>query len=872
MLNQIVCQNCNSTDVETNEGQGEVICLRCGSVLEENKIVESLEFVENNNGAISMVGQFVPSSGNKSFILSWGVRESREISLQKGYINIQKIADQLHLSTQYVESAQRIYLMALQRNFTMGRNNSYVAASCLYTICRREKSPVMLIDFSDILQTPVKPLGKTFMKLLRLLHINVPNIDPSLYLERFAHKLNLKNDIYKVTYTGIKLIQAMARDWICTGRRPTGLCGAALLISTRMHGIFINSNTIANIVRISNPTIVKRLSEFKNTSTAKMKVSDFDKIHLNDIPSNSLPPCVIANNRRKFKRDNMIKNKTLSLCDSEDICSAPTSPAACDKTTRDSEQFLHSEEKFSPNCNEDTVSLHNTMNSVNEYDADDSCSYNNLTLLDGRSSCNGLEDITTTGCSVNGGCTKNSDLMSGHVCIYMCDNDCRQMTNQNIHLNMTLSSRLSSGKIARENETEDGDVASSFGIDVEEICNENPEGNDIDELAKKIISKIDVEKQSNIFKMRDSSDNNNNAQFDSVRSGCSDNMGKSNKNEKFSDGQNEKGSIDNEAIVNEAIANEAIENESIANEASIDKMKIKNERNLDQEDKLSIKSTLAISSTNRLSELEHVQTTEAIISKNLTHPRNICENKNSHLIPHELENNSRNVHDHAFFRNALNSNEVEQENIINLNPEPGESIYHNTLKETLSSELSNILNDVDEFNILGYGSNREDNYRNNEKNSINDDTNNASSILSDFNYIFGNNSNIMDNQDASVEDTLSDDGSIDELNESLSDFYDSEIEGMILSEKERKSKMLIWDDMMKTRFPQYFKQLKKQKKRTNYYPDHLEEKNIKKKKKENDDLPEMQSTGDSVIMALQKSDKNISSLMNYDVLKSLFSS
>lgn len=58
-----------------------------------------------------------------------------------------------------IESAQRVYLMGVQRNFTMGRLSSHVAAACLYVCCRREKSPQMLIDFSDVLTTPVKTLG-----------------------------------------------------------------------------------------------------------------------------------------------------------------------------------------------------------------------------------------------------------------------------------------------------------------------------------------------------------------------------------------------------------------------------------------------------------------------------------------------------------------------------------------------------------------------------------------------------------------------------------------------------------------------------------------------------------------------------------------
>ena len=61
----------------------------------------------------------------------------------------------------------------------------------MYTVCRREKTPHMLIDFSDVLQTNVYMLGSCFLKFTRLLSLTLPIIDPSLYIHRFASKLEL---------------------------------------------------------------------------------------------------------------------------------------------------------------------------------------------------------------------------------------------------------------------------------------------------------------------------------------------------------------------------------------------------------------------------------------------------------------------------------------------------------------------------------------------------------------------------------------------------------------------------------------------------------------------------------------------------------
>ncbi|EUD71365.1 hypothetical protein YYG_03422 [Plasmodium vinckei petteri] len=767
----LVCKNCQSSDIETNEGQGEIICLRCGSVLEENKIVESLEFVENNNGAISMVGQFIPSSGTKSFILSWGIRESREISLQKGYINIQKIADNLHLSSQHIEAAQRIYLMALQRNFTMGRNNSYVAASCLYTICRREKSPIMLIDFSDILQTPVKPLGKTFLKLLRLLHISVPNIDPSLFLERFAYKLNLKNDIYKVTYTGIKLIQAMTRDWISTGRRPTGLCGASLLIATRIHGITINSNTIAEVVRISNPTIIKRLYEFKNTNIAKIKASEFDKISIDDIPSSSIPPCVISDNKKKIKYNLLQKNKTLSLCDSEEQY------ALCSNSTCSVDNY--EKNINSQNMNASSYFDNNSTKCISDQELDQN-KFFNTTQSGIINSSNEVEYCTST-------ITASSSILDDKEKYQ--DGDTNKI-NQNC-------------KEKKNNKNDEHIRSSSNEINLDEICNDNPEGNDIDNLALKIINTIDIEKNSEFLKISDNSLLN---ELGALKNGHT----------KFGTSNKEPNKMN-------------LQNQDIQ----------KNSQNMENFSKLqSAKLT------------NHEASTSTIVNNN-----------------GDDENNEIKESTEQKYKNTNNFDIINDNNLRQNNKTLDNSAYCTTLKQTVNSELSNAINDInDEFNL--FDNNTISKNSSNNTSGLNK-MNDVNNILTDFNYFFENNSNTINDQTANF-DINSDDS--EQLNdETISDSYDSEIENIILSEKERKIKMLIWDDVMKGCMPNLSKNMKRQKKRQNTDINNSKNK-IPNNKQNVDDAQDQLSTGDSVIKALEKSNKLLPKKINYDVLKSLFSS
>jgi transcription factor IIIB subunit 2 len=69
----------------------------------------------------------------------------------------------------------------------------------------------------------------------------------------------------------------MKRDWIHVGRRPSGLCGAAILISARCHGFKRTTQQIVNVVNVCDETIRRRLDEFSKTESANMTKEDFEK-------------------------------------------------------------------------------------------------------------------------------------------------------------------------------------------------------------------------------------------------------------------------------------------------------------------------------------------------------------------------------------------------------------------------------------------------------------------------------------------------------------------------------------------------------------------------------------------------------------------
>jgi len=291
------CPNCKSRDLDLNEAGGNLACVSCGTVVEENTIVSSVEFQESGDRS-HVMGQFVSANCSKPYNSATrsrgrygNSRESRDATLAMARRNISQVAGTLRLPAIYVDKAYRLYALALQRNFIFGRRQMHVVATCLYTICRQEKSPHLLIDFSDALQVNVYVLGKSFLQFTRLLNLALPVVDPALYIHRFSARLDLGDKMNAVSTTALRIVTRLKKDWINFGRRPDGVCAAAMLIAARSQGFHKSQEEIAKIFRISCETLRNRMDDFAATPSAQLTV---DQFHLLDDANEFDPPIYVS--------------------------------------------------------------------------------------------------------------------------------------------------------------------------------------------------------------------------------------------------------------------------------------------------------------------------------------------------------------------------------------------------------------------------------------------------------------------------------------------------------------------------------------------------------------------------------------------------
>ena len=107
-------------------------------------------------------------------------------------------------------------------------------------------------------------------------------MDPSHYISRFAALLEFGDETHKVATDAVRLVQRFDRDWMTKGRRPAGICGAALFLAARMNNFRRSIEEIVQVVKIADTTLKKRLDEFKKTPSGSLTLTDFRTVWLEE--------------------------------------------------------------------------------------------------------------------------------------------------------------------------------------------------------------------------------------------------------------------------------------------------------------------------------------------------------------------------------------------------------------------------------------------------------------------------------------------------------------------------------------------------------------------------------------------------------------
>ena len=299
-----VCPECSNDDLEYDYERAEIVCKRCGLVIEENMIDPGPEWRAFDNdqrtkrtragapttqtihdkGLTTMIdwrnkdiyGRDIPARNRAQWyrLRKWQrrirVSGACERNLAFALTDIDRVASRLSLPRSMREDAAKIYRAAVKAKLIRGRSIEGVVAASVYAACRNHHVPRTLDEISDVSRVTKKEVGRTYRFLVRELNIKIPAISPMDYIPRFASELELDG----VTEArAIEIIQEAAKKGVTSGRAPNGVAAAALYIASVLLFKRKTQKEIADVAGVTEVTIRNRYKELCDSLELEIKKS-----------------------------------------------------------------------------------------------------------------------------------------------------------------------------------------------------------------------------------------------------------------------------------------------------------------------------------------------------------------------------------------------------------------------------------------------------------------------------------------------------------------------------------------------------------------------------------------------------------------------
>ncbi|MFO7792530.1 MAG: TFIIB-type zinc ribbon-containing protein [Candidatus Saliniplasma sp.] len=287
-----ICPECGSHNIVLDNQHGELLCNKCGLVLEELYFYEGDEWLSNDfeiegdkirtgppanvrvfdKGLTTIIDHKDKDSYGKPISKStrsqlyrlrkWQKRlrasNALEKNLEKAFREIDRIGSVLGLPRPVREVSCSLYKNAVKKNLIRGRNINCIAASCVYTTCKQAGIPRTLKEISEVTLFKKREIGRAYISLCRELKLKIEPVKAQYYIERFCDRLELDGRIQRDAKEIIDKAESLR---FLSGKCPSGLAAAAIYIAAKNRRDKITQKKIARVASVTEVTIRNRYKE-----------------------------------------------------------------------------------------------------------------------------------------------------------------------------------------------------------------------------------------------------------------------------------------------------------------------------------------------------------------------------------------------------------------------------------------------------------------------------------------------------------------------------------------------------------------------------------------------------------------------------------
>jgi len=292
MISKCKLENCVITKAITDNENGELICVNCGSVLEEklnnqNEVhVHSLEefmgqtrtgpknsLTMYDKGMNSVIGD-KDSNGrsltafNKSRfrrLRLWDKRSkmknSPQRTLNKSLIFLNSMKEKLGIHDLVLESSAYLFRKIMQARLTRGRDANSLMGAALYVSCRQTSTPRSLMDIAKVGNIAKKTLQKDVRTIIRRLDLEMPQYDISSFITRMSNDFNFDE---KTKRFALKILKDVEKKGLVEGKHPMGQAVASLYLASILNGYSVSQQEFAKVSGITSVTLRNRVNTIRN--------------------------------------------------------------------------------------------------------------------------------------------------------------------------------------------------------------------------------------------------------------------------------------------------------------------------------------------------------------------------------------------------------------------------------------------------------------------------------------------------------------------------------------------------------------------------------------------------------------------------------
>ena len=283
---------CQEHVLVNDEEHGEIICARCGHVIQD-KIEEvgaewrSFEnqpdrgrtgdgtyLSKHDMGLATIISRSNKdvtgkplSSGMKNTIERLRMWDSRsqaytagDRNLRQAFSHLLSLKEKLVLTDAVIEKTAYIYRKAHERRLTRGRQISAFLCATLYAACRETETPRTLKEISKSSTVKVKQINKCYRILVEQFELRMPLIDPIVCVSRIANKAGVSE---RTKRDAANILKEYEIKETTSGKSPMVIAATAVYIAGIKNNEGFSQRDIARAANVTEVAIRNRITAIR---------------------------------------------------------------------------------------------------------------------------------------------------------------------------------------------------------------------------------------------------------------------------------------------------------------------------------------------------------------------------------------------------------------------------------------------------------------------------------------------------------------------------------------------------------------------------------------------------------------------------------